>query len=269
MLKRLCFSLLFLPLFVQATDLKPWFPRYLEIQSRFTYLHQQYCKVDVDGDTFHKRSKDDFYTGSLELAYDKYCGELEMTFSGTGRHHLGPDSLVGTFRYQLMDDITGDAASIVAGVSVSQVFSLSLKDISTFHHGGIEGEFSVAVGREFTCRDTWSARAWAVAGVGVGDHGSPWLHGILALEKNFGLGNRFRVYAETLDGLGGKDLDISKDFGGYGSVCHQSIDIGVLYRYGFGCDSSLSVGYETRVLANNCPKQVQVLYFRYLYPFGL
>jgi len=266
---RLIFLLLCVPMWLQSTDLKPWFPRYLEIQSQFTYAHQRYCVVDSGTKTLKKSQKNDYYIGSLELAYDDVCGELEFTFSATGRHHLGPDTAEGTFRYQLLDDIVGDFASVVAGGTVRQVFSLSLKDISTMHHGGIEGELHVSVGKEFTVYDTWSSRVWTVGGIGVGDHGSPWIFGEAAFENNIFEQQRFRVFAEANYGLGDDNLNIFVPFGGYGSILHQSIDVGVMYRYMFECDGWLSLAVAHRVHAKNCPKQVNLFVLSYLYPFGL
>lgn len=266
-------SLLLIPLlltssWLSGTDLKPWFPRYLEFQSTFTYLHQQYCDVNEGTRTIYWKSKDDFYTAGIELAYDDYCGELECTFSSTRRHHLGPDNIKGTLRYQILDDIIGDPVSLVAGVTVAQVFSLSLKDISTFHHGNLEGEFHLSVGKECPCYDTWRSRWWSVAGIGIGDHGSPWLHGEFAWEYNWCDRQRVRIYAVGIYGLGDENLDVFL-FDGYGPIMHQSIDFGAMYRYTFACDGSLSIGYAHRLHARNCPSHVNIYYISYEYPFGL
>jgi hypothetical protein len=268
MRRLLLIPLLFCSSWLSGTDLKPWFPRYLEFQSSFTYLHQQYYKVDEGARTIHWRSKDDFYHTGLELAYDDLCGELELTFSSTKRHHLGPDNAKATLRYQVLDDIIGDPVSLVAGVTVSQVFALSLKDISTFNHGGIEGEFHLSVGAECPCWDTWTSRWWAVGGIGLGDHGSPWLHGELAWEKNWCEQQHFRLFAEAIYGLGDENLDVFI-FDGYGPIRHQSIDLGAMYRYTFECDGSLSLGYAHRLHARNCPENANIYYVTYEYPFGL
>lgn len=268
MFRVLLFLLLTMTSLASATDLKPWFPRYLEFQSYFTYLHQQYCKVNEGTRSIYWRSKDDFYSAGLELAYDDFCGELEFTFSGTKRHHLGPDNAKATLRYQVLDDIIGDPVSLVAGVTVTQVFALSLKDISTFHHGGIEGEFHLSVGKECADWDVWSSRWWVVGGIGVGDHGSPWIHGEIAWEKNWCDRHRVRLYSVGIYGLGDENLDVFQ-FDGYGDIQHQSIDVGAMYRYTFDCEGSLSVGYAYRVHARNCPKEVNIYYVTYDYPFGI
>ncbi|MEC7839485.1 MAG: hypothetical protein VX777_05560 [Chlamydiota bacterium] len=269
MLLRLSLLILCLPLGLQAIDLKPWFPRYLEIQSQLSYFHQRYCSVDSGSTTIEKSQKNDFYTGSLELAYDDICGEVEFTFSSTGRHHLGPDNAQATFRYQVLDDVIGDFASVVAGMTVRQVFSLSLKDISTLFHGGIEGEAHLAIGKEFTCYNTWSSRMWSVAGLGIADHGSPWIFGLSAFEVNWYETQRFRVFAEANYGLGEKNLNVFVPFNGYGNILHQSIDVGIMYRYMFENDGWLSLTVAHRAHAKNCPKQVNFFGVSYLYPFGL
>lgn len=267
--KPLFFFLLFFPIALVATDLKPWFPRYLEIQGHLNYLYQQYSKVKSGDASLKFKSKDHFFSGSLELAYEKYCAEIELMFSATRKHQFEPDSASATFRYQLFDDIIGDAASVVLGGTLTQVFIGSLKDLSTFHHGQFEGELTLAIGKEIPCQDTWSLRGWGVAGLGLADHGSPWLHAIAAFEKNFNFGRHLRLYGEFIKGLGGHDLNLSKKFHGYGSISHESLDCGVMYRYGLDCDSSLSLGVASRVYAKNCPKDPVFVYVSYLYPFGL
>jgi len=261
--------MMIIPTIVGATDLKPWFPRSLEFQSRLTYLHQQYTKVDIGDGTRYKRAKDDFYTASLQLAYAQYCGEVEVTFAGTGRHHLGPNDVSATFRYQIFDDVIGDPVSFVVGMTLSQVFSLALKDISTFNTGGIEGEIHAAIGKECSTWETWLSRWWAVAALGVGDHGSPWLRGEAAWEKQWFEQQRLRLFAHLLYGLGDHNIDPIEPFDGYGSIRYQAVDLGTQYRYTFECDASLTLGYIRRVHSTNCPKDVNIYYIQYLYPFGL
>lgn len=269
MFKRFWIFIFCIPFVIQATDLKPWFPRYLEIQPRFTYLHQYYSKVDTNLGTQCKISKNDFYTGSIELAYDNICGELETTVASTGGHHLAFDDVSGTFRYLLLDDVIGDPVSLVAGVTVTQVFSPALRDINTFYHGGIEAEFHLSIGKEVTSYNTWDSRTWGVAGLGIADHGSPWVHGELAWEKNWCERQHFRIFAEGIYGLGRHSLDLCIPFHGYGSIRHQSIDVGALYKYFFWDANSLTLGYAYRVHSKNCPKNVSSIFVSYMHPFGL
>lgn len=253
----------------EATDLKPWFPRYLEFQSRFTYLHQQYHEIDTKVGCISRGANNDFYTGSLQLSYDVYCAELETTFSATRRHHLGPDNIKATFRYQILDDVIGDPVSLVAGISLSQVFALALKDVSVFHHGQLEGEVNLALGSECPTWTSWLTRWWTVLALGTGDHGSPWVRGELAWERNWVDKHRFRLFTEMLFGLGGQRLRLFVPFKGYGPVHHQSIDFGLLYRYSLPCDGALSVGYSRRLFGKNCPVNVNFYFVQLLYPFGI
>jgi len=269
MIKKLLLATSLLCAPASATDLKPWFPRYLEFQAKGTFLHQQYCEVDSGSKTLSKESKDDFYTASLELAYDPFCGEIEATCAATGRHHLGPDNIKATLRYQILDDITGDSVSLVAGISLAQVFALALKDISSFHHGGIEGELHLSVGKENSCLSTWNSRWWAVGGIGVGDHGSPWLHGEAAWEKNWEDKYRFRLFMDALYGTGHNSLHLNRPFHGYGGIRHQSIDIGGLFRYATDCALLIDLSYARRVHAANSPKDVNLYVIAVTYPFGI
>lgn len=253
---------------LSGTDLKPWFPRYLEIQSSFTYWHQQYSSVSEGDRSKRWRSQDDFFTVGLEAAYDTLCGELEATLASTKHRHFGADNIRATLRYQILDDILGDTVSLVAGATLSQVFSQALKDVSVFHHGGVEGELHLSVGRESTCQETWSSRWWCVGGVGLGDHGSPWLHGECAWEKNWCDTQFVRLYGIALGGLGGDSLNVKK-FDGYGPIAHRSLDFGAMYRYTFPCWGTLSFTYARRLYAKNCPEKTNSYIFCYDYPFGL
>lgn len=251
-----------------ATDFKPWFPRYLEFQTNFSYVHQNYSIVNEGWRSIRWPAKNDFYAADLELAYKDFCGEIECLFSGTKRHHLGPDCTKATIRYQLLDDIIGDPVSLVVGASFTQVFSLALKDISIFHHGHAEGEFHLSLGNEYIYKNKEMSRWWVVGGIGLGDKGSPWLRGELAWEISW-CGNQLaRLYALGISGLGGENLDVFK-FDGYGPIAHRSIDFGAVYRYMFAWDGSLSIGYARRLYAKNCPEKTNFYYLSYHYAFGL
>lgn len=261
-------SMLFACSSLAGADLKPWFPRYLEIQSSAAYWHQQYNAVSEGGGSKKWKSNDDFFHLALEASYESLCGELEGTLASTKRRHFGADNVSATLRYQLLDDIIGDPVSLVAGATVSQVFSQALKDVSVFHHGRIEGELHLSVGRESTSWEVWTSRWWGVGAVGVGDHGSPWLRGEFAWEKNWCNTQFLRFYAMVLGGLGENSLNVY-DFDGYGPIAHRSIDVGAMYRYTFPYGTTLSVAYARRLYAKNCPEKTNCYYFAYDYPFGL
>ena len=272
MIKRLYATLFLLPFTLVATEYAPWFPRYLELQPRFTYTHEWFNSVDTSGDTDSYRARNDFYEGSIEVAYDVWDAQLEFLFDSTRSHHLGPDNGKGTVRYLLRDDVLGDPFSWTIGLSLSTVFTEALHDISVFHHGHFEGELHSSIGKEWGEGDSWSSRAWGVLGIGAGDQGgsSPWLHGSANWEINHNEQYQGRLFCEALYGLGARSLDLTAPFRGYGTIQHQSIDLGGRGEYVFECNgSSLSLEYRVRLHARNCPRHLQAIQVSYLYPFGL
>lgn len=272
MMKRLLALCALIPVCGTATEYAPWFPRYLELQPRFTYTHEWFNTLDSGDHKCHYRAQNDFYEASVEVSYDVWDAELEVLIDSTRSHSLGPDNAKGTVRYLIMDDVVGDPVSWTVGLSLSTVFTQALHDVSVFHHGHFEGELHSAVGMEWDCYDTWSTRVWGLAGVGAGDQGgsSPWLHGIAAWEMNHQDRHQGRLYCEALYGLGSHNINLAIPFQGYGNIRHQSIDLGLRYQYLFDCNgSSLSAEYIVRMYARNCPQKMQAVQLTYLYPFGL
>lgn len=263
----LSFSLL-LPLFAMATELKPWFSTPLELQPKATYVNQLFHSVDTPHRHKKYPSDDHFLLLSLSAAYDVYSVEVETTLADTRHRSFGVADISLTGRYQIRNDVIGDPASIVAGVTVEQVFKQARKDVGNFYHGGIQAEAHLAVGRETVCWQFWRSRWWGVGGVGVADTGSPWLRLDLGWDHNWWDRQQLGVYMLTLWGLGNEGLDL-KGFGGYGPIRHQSVDLGVEYKYHFEFGGIAGLGYGYRVFAQNCPRHVNFFSVSFLYPFGL
>ncbi len=269
-MRKIWIPLFFIPFTLSATDLKPWFPRYLEIQPQVTFLHTQYNLVDKGKKNGRKKTRDGFLNGSVEIAYDAFCGEIEANFCSENYKNFVTNDLSGTLRYQVFDDVIGDPVSVVVGATVRQVFDPGLKNITVFYHGGIEGEFHLSVGKEFSRESMWTSRAWTDCSLGIADHGSPWIKGEVCWEKNWCETDFFKLFAQGIYGLGHHDLHLSRPFNGYGSIRQQAIDVGASYKQLFVCNgSSLTFGYSRRVHAANCPKEVNTVFLTYLHPFGL
>lgn len=268
-MKHLFLFILFAP-FLEATERMPWFPRYLELQPRATWLYQDYSKVDTAQGSKHHSSHDNFLFLSLSGAYDRWAAELEASAAATRHRHFTPSDITLTGRYQWLDDIIGDAVSFTTGFTVAQVFKLAVHDISCFYHGGIQLEAHAAAGKEFAiCEQFWVSRAWGVLGLGIADHGSPWVRADLAWEQNVWDVHRFRIFADSLWGLGRNNLALKRHFHGYGPIRHQSIDLGFLYSHQFAMGAIIDLGYAYRVHAHNCPEHVNKVFVSLLYPFSL
>jgi len=58
-------------------------------------------------------------------------------------------------------------------------------------------------------------------------------------------------------------------FRGYGNIHHQSIDLGLSYRYLFDIGLNVELSYSYRCFAKNCPQNVNAIMCMFEYPFGL
>lgn len=252
-----------------ATELFPWYGQELEIETRAACQLQAYQSVSTGHHSTGHSACDLFFDMSAISSYNDFAGELEVVTSDTRYRSFGMDCIKLTGRYRWMNDIVADPISLVSGVSISQVFKPGLRNLSSFHHGGIEGEFHLAAGKEHSFMQFWTSRYWGVVGVGVADTGYPWIRGNVAWEHNYRDLHQIRLFVNSLWGLGRKSLCLH-DFRGYGPIRHQLIDIGLRYSRFLTCNGmTISFEYAFRLFARNCPKDVNSLYVSVNYPFGL
>lgn len=267
---RLFAAMITIPLLLSATDLTPWLTKDFEFQSQLSGLFQYYPKIASNHGSIHRKGNDQFYTLSLGLSAFDWSGEIESTLAHTRRQDYLCDNIRLTGRYRWLDDIPGEVpVSLTTGVTLTQAFKHSLRDISSFHHGQFEGELHVAIGQESSCNRFWETRWWGVLALGHGNHGAPWIRTETAWEKNWWNSHQLRLFANTLWGLGNKGISSVDHFRGYGPIAHQSIDLGMRYTYLFDFSGTLSLEYAYRVYASNFPESTSLLMLRYLYPFGL
>jgi len=269
MYRKLLASLCLLPTLLSATETMPWFSPSLEFQSRLTLYHQHYDETNGGSCIIPYGSDDWFVHPSLLLAYDIYSGEAEMYASQTEAHTFSPDSFKLTFRTLLMDDVIGEPFSFCIGISGLAVLDNGLHDPSSFYHGNWEAEFFASIGKECACESDWLFRYYATGGFGIANMGSSWVFGRAAIERNYCEIQIVRLFVETLYGLGGENLDLSQPFLGYGSINHQSIDIGARYSYLTDWDVTVSLEYAMRIHARNAPSELNRYLIQFLYPFGL
>lgn len=252
-----------------ATDLRPWYGSTLEIEACAAAQLQAYRGIDSDGDSKRRPACDLFFDLSAATSYDNLAAELEVIASDTRYQTFGMDSIKLTGRYRWLNDIVGEPVSLVTGLTISQVFKPGLRNLSSFHHGGIECEAHASVGREKSFMQFWLSRYWAIFGIGVADMGYPWITGNLAWEHNFCERHHLRVFANSLWGLGHHRLQADFPFHGYGLIRHQFIDVGARYAFVFERTGTLNLEYAYRVFGRNCPKAVNLVYLSIIYPFGL
>lgn len=269
-IKRLSFLLLFLPFFCAATELAPWYPPIYQVQPCITLLTQHSRSVASSHGDFEQPLHANFLHGSLSGAYYDWYGELEVLLAQEPQRHCGFDSAAGTIRYLLSDDVPGDSFfSSVVALSIKSASRRALYDLSSFHHGLLEGVLHLALGKEFSTGQYWSSRFSAVIGLGTADVGSPWIYSRLGAEMQQSVNQQLGLFLEGLFGLGGEALSRRRDFHGYGPIAHRSIDLCAGYSYLFAYGSKATLGASYRLYARNFPQQAYSFSISFLYPFGL
>ncbi len=254
---------------LQATELKPWSRSLYSIDLRGSCLLQQFDKLDTKCATLNRSELDGFYNFSALGVLEDSTVELEFLASNTCDRGFNTNALRLTGRYFWLNDVVDDPVSLVTGLTVSKIFVSSRHNVSLFDHGGIACEAHISIGKENSCEEFWTSRAWGVLGLGVADVGSPWLRANLVWERNWWEIHQLRVFADSIWGFGHDRLRICPSFHGYGSVNYQAIDVGVRYGYRLCNDALLSVSYAYRVYGRNCPVNVNLVQFEICYPFGL
>jgi hypothetical protein len=253
-----------------ATERKPWYGPELVPQGILDVAVQAFNDVDTKFGSKRYASCDLFVDMGLLLSRTENTSyELELLFADTRHRTFGLDSVKLTGAYLWLDDVIGDPISLSTGVTATSVFKQARHDLAVFHHGGIEGEIFASVGREAVCSNFWTWRWWGVAGVGLGDIGSPWVRGDFHCEWNWWNCDRLDVFLETLWGLGGRDVHSVHHFHGYGPIEHHSVDVGGAYTRVFDYGIELKMQYSFRAYAKNCPENASIVLVHLLYPFSL
>ena len=268
MIKNVLLLFLTLPLLCAATDLKPWFGNEYEFEFRASFLYQNFNSLSTASHHRFKHTENDgFLTLSIAYPFKHYCGEFEATVADTRVQNYRWDNFRLTMRHQLLSEDEGDIITLTTGLTLTEPFSLALHDLSSFHHGHFEAEATVSLGQEFGFPD-YICRWWNVVGIGTAEEGSPWIREDAACEYKYEDRHLFRGFMNTLWGTGHKGLHPYK-FKGYGSIRHQSVDLGVRYGYVLGCYGTLSIAYARRVFAYNFPRNTNLVLLEYYLPFGM
>lgn len=252
-----------------GTDLRPWYGDPYEIYWDADVAYQTYSRVAINSHTKKNSSDDVFLHAGIGSALgDEYAVEAEITAAHTSKHHCFFDNIRITGRYLLADDVAGDSFSIAIGVTGIQALTIAVDDISSFHHGNLEGEIHIAIGREIPCGLDWGSRWWIVAAIGTADVGSPWWRSQITWDYHILPNQELSFFLHALGGMGSRALD-PHDFHGYGPIRHLSADLGFSYRYEIECFGSFCAEYFNRVYARNFPAYVNYINLSFCYPFGL
>ena len=253
-----------------ATEYQPWLGNFYEFELRTSGQYQGYTWLSSDSHLKKYYSNDVFLNVSLSNARpDPAIGtEVEITQARTRRQRGDIDQLKVTGRYVWQDDVAGDPLSLMTGLSYTQAFYYSLRDVSSFHHGFSNIELFISLGKENPDESVWASRWWGMLAIGVAERGSPWFRLHLNYEKRWREKHEVKTFLSSLWGLGHKRLH-PHHFHGYGSIQHQSIDLGLRYTYLLELYGSASLEYSYRIYARNFPAFTHQVLAQLLYTFGL
>ncbi|MGA8164292.1 MAG: hypothetical protein WB791_04605 [Waddliaceae bacterium] len=246
----------------------PWTEKDLELYPQCCYLYQNYKDVATSSGTQHRHGDDHFFAGALSTSFAAWSAEIEAIVAETRRQHACLDSVRITGRYQWLSDTVGDPVALMTGITIIKATTSALHDISSFHQGKFAGEMFVSIGKERPCWDDWLSRWWGGVGIGLGDHGAPWIRGRLAWEKNFHKTLHARLFLNALLGLGSRSLSVN-DFDGYGTIQHRSVDVGFRISKRTDFCGIYRLGYARRIYAYNFPKAANLFLLSFVYPMGL
>jgi hypothetical protein len=262
----LCLSLLNC---MDATEWKPWHPPIYSVDLTGSCLFQQFNKLNTACGDVRRSELDAFYNVSvLGVPRDDVTAEIELLASSTRYRNPAVNALRLTGTYFWFNDIVADPVSLATGITFSKIFQASRRNVALFDHGGMACEAYVSIGKEISCEQFWTSRAWGVFGVGIADVGSPWVRANLVWERNWWEIHQLKIFAESIWGMGNKRLHLHP-FHGYGSVNYQAVDVGVRYGFRFANNAFLSFAYAYRVYGRNCPIDTNLIKLEFCYPITL
>ena len=247
----------------------PWLGNLMEFEFDAAYTYSRFTHVQNASPQLKHPSNNQFLDFALGFTpLETLDVQLEMEFAHTPRQAWGYQSTIAQVRQLWLDDVMGDPISLVFGVSVREVSSRSLKDVSCPYHARVNYEGNLAIGKEWSEDWYWQMRTYAYGAFGVGNKGSPWITSILAVEGNYEDRHQGKLFAEGYFGLGGRNHVDPHHFHGWGKYHHQSIDIGIRYRYLTQIWGNFSISYAYRVWAHTYPEHVNTILLRYELPFS-
>jgi hypothetical protein len=167
-----------------------------------------------------------------------------------------------------MNDVCGDPLSWTTGLSVRGVTRHSLKDVSCPYSSDVNFELNTALGKEWSQGPYWTTHLWGLLGAGIANHGSPWVRALAVCEKNWNDRHRAGLFAEGYFGFGELEHVSIQHFDGWGKYHHQSVDVGIDYRYHTDTWGEFTLAYTRRVYAHVFPEHVNFFTIMYQVPFS-
>jgi hypothetical protein len=242
-----------------ATEFDPWFSEEYLFVYRSNFTYERFHQVATSHGAIPYTAYNQYLTQRVQFSTSpKLNLETELGMATTRNTSFGFEYGRATARYLLMNDVGGeDPVSMAAGATITFPWRYRLRDVSLIHHSLYDTEVHLSIGKEVPCGPYWAERYWMLLGIGQGSRGAPWIHGILAAEKNFKDIHRFQLSLRYLRGLGNHSIVSVKPFQGYANIRHQSLDLVFHYIFSIPTYFDITLDYFQRLAASNCPQGVQ------------
>ncbi len=268
-MKIIALLALSLPQICFALEEAPWYGEVFEFNFLANYEYNFFKKVSHGHPQRHSTYNTNVFGAALDLtAPDTWNWEAEIEFANTTNVSTGYRSFALQVRKLWLDDVACDPISLSTGFVYRDASTHLRKALSTPYHARANFEFHTAIGKEWSRCYYWFFRTYAVAAIGQGTKGSPWLRADLCLWWNIEDCHQFYLYGRSYFGLGSRTEVPLDDFHGWSHIGHQSIDLGISYRRFFGIYGNLRFDYLYRVYARSYPERVNFFLFTYELPFS-
>lgn len=253
-----------------ALQTQPWLGNQYEFDFESIFVYSRYHKVEGASKQLKSPSNDyDLFFDVGFTPYPTFDIRAEIEFAETPRQSFNWRSAAIQGRFQWLNDIAGDPISLTTGLNFRAVPHHSLRDVSCPYASYANYELTVSLGKEWSKQKMWTMRTYGYATVGIANHGSVWTQELVTWQFNWQDTHALCVFAVGDFGFGGKKHVNVHHFNGWGEFQHQSIDLGIAYRYQINIWGTLTLSYAHRVFAHHFPEHVNFFLLSYYLPFSL
>jgi hypothetical protein len=254
----------------KGTEYAPWFHNLFEFKANIAYQYIEAEKVQSsEGDFDSPFPYDNAFLFGLGISpFPRYDFQAELIFSNNTKIEYGYQAFLTTVRYLWLDDISGDPLSLATGITLSFPAERFLRNVNYFYHSHVNGEFHLSVGKEYPndSLTDWKRRWWVLAGIGIADQGTGWIHSMIEAAWNWYPRVNFGLFSELLFGLGNKSAFLP--FEGYKLVDYRVIDAGVSIEFSCLPKLIMAMEFAYRLYAKNAPEHSSFICLKLSSPFS-
>ena len=266
-MKRAILTLFFLPLFALKND--PWIPPPYEFIAKGEYVFQYFPSVadainPVNYDSYVNQLRMDLGASATSSLFF----EAEVEFDNSSKVSFNLLSVAPAIKYQMLNDLTGDAMALLIGMYFRYVPENRLIDVATPYSGSYNFDFLASVGKEFDKEGKPVGRAYAMVDVGVATVGYPWFLADIVGEAIIKERNIIKMGVDGFFGLGTQNFVDVDNFNGYANLKHRSLNVKAGYGYKFPVWGELSAIYKRRVVAAAYPQNLNYVGIEYMLGFS-